>query len=48
LRHGTAIQVRVTKPGAIGKVVIYVVPRHGLPRGRVRCLQPGATKPAAC
>jgi DNA-binding beta-propeller fold protein YncE len=48
LRRGTRIQVRITKPGAIGKVVIYVVPKKGLPKGRVRCLPPGATKPAAC
>jgi hypothetical protein len=48
LRHGVRIQVRVTKPGMIGKVVVYRVPRHGLPHGRVRCLAPGAKKPAAC
>ena len=48
LRRGTRIQVRITKPGAIGKVVIYEVPKKGLPRGRVRCLPPGATKPATC
>jgi DNA-binding beta-propeller fold protein YncE len=48
LRRGTRIQVWITKPGAIGKVVIYTVPRRGLPKGRVRCLPPGATKPAAC
>jgi hypothetical protein len=48
LRHGTRIQVRITKRGWIGKVVIYKVPRRGLPNGRVRCLAPGATRPAAC
>ena len=48
LRHGTALQVRITRPDAIGKVVKYVVPRRGLPQGRVRCLPPGATKPIAC
>jgi hypothetical protein len=48
LRRRTVIQVRIVKPGAIGKVVIYKVPKKGLPKGRVRCLPPGATKPAAC
>lgn len=47
-RRGAVIQVRIVKPGAIGKVVIYRVPKKGLPRGRVRCLPPGATRPAAC
>ena len=48
LRHGTVISVWITKPGAIGKVVLYTVPKKGFPKGRLRCLPPGATKPAAC
>jgi DNA-binding beta-propeller fold protein YncE len=48
LRPRARIQVRITKPGAIGKVVIYKVARKGLPKGRIRCLPPGAAKPAAC
>jgi hypothetical protein len=48
LRVRARVQVRITKPGAIGKVVVYRVPKKGLPKGRVRCLPPGATKPTAC
>ena len=47
-RRGAVIQVRITKPGMIGKVVIYRVPKRGLPVGKVRCLPPGASKPARC
>jgi sugar lactone lactonase YvrE len=48
LRKGAVIQVRITKPGMIGKVVLYRVPKNGLPVGRIRCLPPGANKPARC
>jgi hypothetical protein len=47
-RRGAVIQVRITKPGMIGKVVIYRVPKRGLPSGKIRCLPPGAAKPARC
>lgn len=48
LRAKAAIQVRITKAGATGLVVIYKVPRRGLPKGKVRCLPPGAGTPAGC
>jgi hypothetical protein len=45
LRRGSTLQVRIVKPGAIGKVVIYHVPKKGVPIGKVRCLPPGETRP---
>jgi DNA-binding beta-propeller fold protein YncE len=48
LRAAAKLQVRITRPGAIGKVVIYAVRRKGLPKGAVRCLPPGAATPERC
>ena len=46
---GTKIEVRVTKPGSIGKVVTYTVQKtRRVPPGKVQCLALGVTKPAAC
>jgi 6-phosphogluconolactonase (cycloisomerase 2 family) len=45
LRAGVQIQIRITAPGAIGKVVTYKLRPRKLPRSRTRCLPPGATKP---
>jgi hypothetical protein len=45
LRPGTTIEIRITAPYSIGKVVRYRI-RHGaLPADRTRCLKPGGTKP---
>lgn len=48
LRAKAKVQVRITKAGAIGMVVIYRVHRRGLPKGKVRCLPPGASAPRRC
>ena len=48
LRARAKVQVRITKAGAIGMVVIYRVHRRGLPKGKVRCLPPGASAPRRC
>jgi 6-phosphogluconolactonase (cycloisomerase 2 family) len=45
LRAGVRIQLRITAPGAIGKVVTYKLRPNKLPRTITRCLPPGATKP---
>jgi hypothetical protein len=48
LRRGTTLQIWITVPGKIGKVVVYTVPKKGFPKGRQRCLPPGAAKPVQC
>lgn len=45
LKPGVVITVRVTKPGAIGRVVIYKVTSRRLPKPQRLCLPVGATKP---
>jgi hypothetical protein len=49
-RKGAVLEVWLTAPNSIGKVVRFVVDRgrHKRPRGRTLCLQPGAAKPAKC
>jgi hypothetical protein len=44
-RAGQQLQVRITAPGQIGKVVKYKLKKGKLPVGKVRCLPLGATKP---
>ena len=45
LRVGVRLQIRITAPGAIGKVVNYKLRPKKLPRSTERCLAPGASKP---
>jgi hypothetical protein len=45
LRAGTVVEVRITAPNAIGKVVRYKTVRGKLPRSRTLCLPPGAKRP---
>jgi 6-phosphogluconolactonase (cycloisomerase 2 family) len=45
LRAGVQLQIRITAPGAIGKVVTYKLRPSKLPRSVERCLPPGASKP---
>ena len=48
LRPGTVIEVRVTKPGAIGAVKrVKTLFRHR-PKLTTRCLPPGVRKPVRC
>jgi hypothetical protein len=42
------VQVRVTAPGYIGKVVKFKLKRGKNPVGKVLCLPPGAAKPSKC
>jgi Tol biopolymer transport system component len=47
LRAGTVVEVRVTRPGTVGKVNRYTI-RSGrkLPRNAFLCLRPGAKQPS--
>jgi putative metal-binding protein len=47
-RARQTLEVRITAPNRIGKVVRYKLRRRTLPDGRVFCLQPGAMKPTRC
>jgi hypothetical protein len=47
-RVGTRIEVRVTAPNMIGKVVRYKIRRGVVPRGRTLCLPPGAAQASRC
>jgi hypothetical protein len=49
LKPGTTLEVRVTAPGMVGKVVRYTFrSKRRLPSSTRRCLAPGATKPSRC
>jgi Putative metal-binding motif len=49
LRPGSVLEVRITAPNMIGKVVRYPVRRgRAIPQSRRLCLPPGATKPGKC
>ena len=46
LRIGAVVQVRITKPGAIGRVVTFSLRRkNAVPRPVAQCLPVGATRP---
>jgi hypothetical protein len=49
-RRGAVLEVWLTAPNSIGKVVRFEVHsgRNRTPRGRTLCLQPGAAKPGKC
>jgi hypothetical protein len=48
LRVGTVLEVRVTAPNTIGKVVRYKIKRRRLPKSVRLCLPPDAPKPTKC
>jgi len=47
-RAGQRVQVRITAPGAIGRVVTFKLKAGLEPRGKPACLPPGARTPEAC
>ena len=47
-RAGQTLEVRITAPGYIGKVVRYRLRRGRIPDGRPLCLRPGAPRPHRC
>jgi streptogramin lyase len=48
LRPKAVLEVRVLAPASIGKVVRFTIRRTKLPRSRVLCLPPNATRPKRC
>ena len=42
------LEIRITAPNAIGKVVVYPIKPAKRVQSRTRCLPPGADKPIAC
>jgi Putative metal-binding motif len=48
LRPRTMLEVRITAPNSIGKVVRYPIRRGRVPQGRTLCLPLGAKKPTRC
>jgi hypothetical protein len=48
LRPRTMLEVRITAPNSIGKVVRYPIRRGRLPESRTLCLPPQAKKPVRC
>lgn len=48
LRAGTTLEIRVTKPGAVGVVRRLTIRAGRTPRSLNLCIAPGATKPGAC
>jgi len=48
LKPGTVLEVRITAPATMGKVVRYTMRSHALPKSRNLCLAPGAKKPGRC
>lgn len=47
-RAGEKLEIRITKAGWIGKDVLFKLKKGKIPKGTVRCIQLGATKPSAC
>jgi Putative metal-binding motif len=47
-RAGQTLEVWITAPNRVGKIVRYKLRRGRLPDGRPFCLQPGTTKPHSC
>jgi putative metal-binding protein/hemolysin type calcium-binding protein len=48
LTTGTVLEVRITAPDTMGKVVRYTMRSHALPKSKNLCLPPGAQKPGMC
>ena len=48
LKPGAVLEVRVTQPGAIGKVFRFTIRKKKAPKQQTLCLAPGAKAPSAC
>jgi hypothetical protein len=48
LGAGTTIQLRITAPNSVGRVITYTMQAGNRPHTTDRCLPPGATKPLTC
>jgi thrombospondin type 3 repeat protein len=47
LRPGVVLEIRITKPAAIGRVVTFTLRKRAVPTPVVRCLPPGSSRPQA-
>jgi hypothetical protein len=48
LRAGATIELRITAPDSVGKVLRFEIRRGRVPQARRLCLAPGAAKAAKC
>ena len=48
LRKGAVVRLRITRPGAIGRVNTWTIRAPQSPKLVRRCVQPGAKKPSRC
>ena len=48
LRKGAQVRLRITRPGAIGRVHTWTIRAPKAPKLVRRCLPPGSAKPARC
>ena len=48
LRAGARLEVRITRSGAIGKVLRFKIRKRSLPLSSTLCMPPGARRPAEC
>ena len=48
LPAGVSLEIRVSKPGEIGKYTRFAIRRHRLPVRVDACLRPTSPKPVAC
>jgi hypothetical protein len=48
LRSGSVVDVRITAPNSIGKVVRFQIRRRRVPQARTLCLAPGAANASKC
>ena len=47
-KAGTRLEIRVSKPGYVGKFTSIVIRRHAEPKRLDRCMAPGADRPSPC
>ena len=47
-RGGQTLELRITAPDKLGKVIRYPLKRGDTPVSRTLCLAPGATQPTRC
>ena len=48
LRKGAVVQLRITRPGTVGRVATWRIRAPKTPNMTRSCLQPGAKKPSRC
>jgi hypothetical protein len=48
LPAGVRLEIRVSKPGEVGKYTSFAIRRGKLPKRRDSCLDPGGVKPMPC